>query len=48
MWEMKDLEAGQRVIPTSQTSGIIRLASLQAELLLYLGKAFFTPVSRLL
>lgn len=48
VWEMKDLAVGQRVIPTSQTSGIFRLTSLPAVLLLYLGKAFSFPVSWLL
>lgn len=45
IWEMKDLAADQRVIPTSQMTGIFRLTSLEAVLLLYLGKAFSLPVS---
>lgn len=43
IWGMKDLAAGQRLIPTSQMSRIFTLTSLQAVLLLYLGKSFILP-----
>ncbi|TNN60021.1 hypothetical protein EYF80_029779 [Liparis tanakae] len=43
MWERKDLAAGQRVIPTSQTSGIFGLQVFRQRRDSGWGKLFLSP-----